>query len=297
MDTIILISIHCFIIGAIIGSFLSVCAYRLPMCRYEPIHDGVKELSEPVSILKPARSFCPHCQKQLLWWHNIPILSWFLLRGRCGFCSEKIPFRYVFIEIATGTLCTLCYLRFGLNPTGAYAFILCCALVVITYIDLDYMIIPDVITYPGTVIGLALALTNQAFSSPGAPLIGEPFVESITDALLGLLLGPGLLLSIYYFYLFVRKREGIGLGDVKLLAVIGACLGANGSVATIFVGSILGAIVGIGLILIGKGRFSNYIPFGPYLAAATLLYLFDAQIVILWLREVPFENPWWIAHQ
>jgi leader peptidase (prepilin peptidase)/N-methyltransferase len=267
------------------------------MCRYEPIHEGVRELASPVTILEPARSFCPCCEKRLLWWHNIPLLSWFLLRGRCGFCAARIPFRYVFIEALTATLATLCYLRYGLNATALCTFLLCCALVVITFIDLDYMIIPDVITYPGTLIGLMLALANELLGAPGSPIIGEPFVDSAFGSLAGLLFGPGFLLAIYYFYLYVRKREGLGLGDVKLLAVVGTCLGINGALATIFVGSMVGAAVGVGLILAGKGRFSNYIPFGPYLAIATILYLFDAQLLLFWFRDIPVENPWWIAHQ
>jgi leader peptidase (prepilin peptidase)/N-methyltransferase len=297
MDLIIFISIHCFIVGAAIGSFLSVCAYRIPMGRYEPVHDGVKELPQPVSIWKPARSFCPHCQKQLAWWHNIPIISWFLLRGRCAFCSERISFRYVFIEIATAVLCTLCYWRYGLTLTALAAFIFACAMVVITFIDLDYMIIPDVITYPGTVIGLVIAVTNELSGAPFNLPFEAPFVASALDALLGLAAGPGMLLSIYYFYLVVRKREGIGLGDVKLLAVVGAAFGMDGALCTIFVGSIIGAIVGVTLIAIGKGKFSQYIPFGPYLAAAALLYIFDGQMLLEWLAGVDSPSRWWITHQ
>jgi leader peptidase (prepilin peptidase)/N-methyltransferase len=297
MDLILFISIHCFIFGAAIGSFLSVCAYRIPMGRYEPIHDNVKELPHPVSILKPARSFCPDCQKQLLWWHNIPIVSWFLLRGRCAFCSKPISFRYTFIEISTAALCTLCYWRYGLTLTALAAFVFACALVVITFIDLDYMIIPDVITYPGTLLGLLIALANELFVPPSAQLLEPPFVASASAALLGLAAGPGLLLSIYYFYLIVRKREGIGLGDVKLLAVIGATFGMDGALSTIFVGSIIGAVVGVSLIAVGRGKFSQYIPFGPYLAAAALLYIFDGQVVLEWLAGVEPSASWWITHQ
>jgi leader peptidase (prepilin peptidase)/N-methyltransferase len=297
MDLILFVSTYCFIFGAAIGSFLGVCAYRIPMGRYEPIHEGVRELPLPVSICKPARSFCPACQKQLLWWHNLPIISWFLLRGHCGFCGQQISFRYVFIEISTAVLCTLCYWRYGLTLTAATAFIFACALVVITFIDLDYMIIPDVITYPGTLLGILIAITNNVYSPATSHLFEAPFVSSISAALLGLAAGPGLLLSIYYFYLIVRKREGIGLGDVKLLAVIGAAFGMDGALSTIFVGSIIGAVVGVSLIALGRGKFSQYIPFGPYLAAAALLYIFDGQVILELFAGVEPSATWWIAQQ
>lgn len=286
------ISILCFIFGSLIGSFLGVCIYRIPMARYEPARAGIRELAEPVSIWKPARSFCPHCEHQLAWWHNIPLLSFFLLSGRCSFCGAKIPLRYLLIEILTGLLCAICFLRFGLTPTGYLGFLLSCALVVIIYIDLDYMIIPDKITYPGTALGLAVAAANQYLSLPGQRIFWPPFSSSLFESALGLLFGPGVLLFVWGLYYLVRRREGLGLGDIKLLALLGALCGPECAWFTILVGSVLGSIFGLAAIALGKRSFTTYIPFGPYLAVAALLYIFKGQQLILFLMYGEGVAPW-----
>ena len=286
------ITILCFIFGSIIGSFLGVCAYRIPMGRYEPVHAGVKELTHPISITNPRRSFCPQCEKQLLWWHNIPLLSWLFLRGRSACCGTQIPFRYLFIELLTGGLCAACYLKFGLNISAGVAFIVICALIVILYIDLDYMIIPDLITYPGTFLALCLAATNSWSFSQGELLLTAPFVSSLTEAGLGLLMGPGVLLFVWGLYWLVRRREGLGLGDVKLLALLGATFGAKCAWFTIFIGSVLGSIFGITAIVLKRRKMTNYIPFGPYLVVAALIYILELDQLVLYLIYHQGLSPW-----
>ncbi len=285
-------SILCFIFGSIIGSFLGVCAYRLPMARYEPARDGIRELAAPVSIWKPARSFCPQCERQLAWWHNIPLISFCILRGKCAFCGTRIPLRYFVIEILTGLLCTACFLRFGLSYTGALAFLLSCALLVIVYIDIDYMIIPDKITYPGTAIGLLVAASNQFLSPPGRLLFWPPFSASLYESGLGLLFGPGVLLLVWGLYYLVRRREGLGLGDIKLLALIGALCGPECAWFTILVGSVFGAVFGLLAIALGRRSFTTYIPFGPYLAIAALLYVFKGYELALFFVSGEGLAPW-----
>jgi leader peptidase (prepilin peptidase)/N-methyltransferase len=190
----------------------------------------------------------------------------------------------------------LCLLRFGPTPSALGVFLFTCILITITYIDLDYMIIPDVITYPATFIGLAIGLLNYLFSSPLAPILAPPFVYSPFESLFGLAMGPGMLLIVWWLYFKVRKREGLGLGDVKLLAVVGATFGPECAWFTIFCGSIIGSIIGIGLILINRNSVSNtYIPFGPYLAFGAAAYLFELPEFLLYLWGGRGPLSWWIG--
>jgi len=286
----------CFAFGAIVGSFLGVCVYRIPMGKYEPVRDNLPISTAPISLVSPRRSFCPHCMQQLHWYHTIPILSWIVLRGRCAFCQAAIPLRYCSIELLTGLFATFCYLRFGLTPTAGVAFIVVCALVVITYIDLDYMIIPNVITYPGTLVGLALGAASSYAPLSGYLPLERPFTTSLGESMLGILCGAGTLLAIWWFYLVVRKREGLGLGDVKLLAMLGALFGYQCSIFTIFIGSVLGSVVGLSMIALRRHSFSNYLSFGPYLVAATILYIFNFADLLNHLRN-PLETTIWRALQ
>lgn len=297
MQAIFLLTALYFLFGAIIGSFLGVCAYRIPMGKYEPIHDGVRELGRTVSLINPARSFCPKCEKQLAWWHTIPIVSWFILRGRCAHCNAQIPFRYVLIELLTGTLCALAFLRFGPGATGLVAFGFICLFIIITFIDLDYMIIPDVITYPATFAGLLIGVANKYLSSADGMLLASPFVRSPLESLFGLIMGPGLLMVVWWLYRKIRKKEGLGLGDVKLLAVAGATFGAECSWFTIFCGSVLGSFIGMALLLIRKNALSSYIPFGPYLAFAGVAYILDLPLLIGRFFDPSLPLNWWILKQ
>jgi leader peptidase (prepilin peptidase)/N-methyltransferase len=297
MQTILLLTLLYFLFGAIIGSFLGVCAYRIPMGKYEPIHDGVKEIGRSLSLISPARSFCPQCEKQLEWWHTIPVVSWLLLRGRCAHCSARIPFRYLVIELLTGTMCAVNFLRFGPSITGLCAFAFICLFIVITYIDLDYMIIPDVITYPATFIGIAIGIANGYLSGSHGVLLEAPFVRNPFQSIGGLLMGPGLLIAVWWLYFKIRKREGLGLGDVKLLAVCGAAFGMECSWFTIFFGSVLGSVLGITMLLVRRSSLSSYIPFGPYLAVAAVAYILDVPTLIVRLINPSLPITWWISSQ
>lgn len=293
MTSIIAISLAVFVLGAIIGSFLNVCGFRMPMGIYEPTREGVPELGEEISITTPRRSFCPHCRSQLSWHHVIPILSWFFLRGRCTFCKTKISIRYPLVECITGVLAVACYLRFGLSLTAVMAFIVICSLIVITLIDLDYMIIPDKITYPGTAIGLTLgALSTVLPETNGVLPLEHPFIGSIEESLFGILGGAGLLYAVWWLYLIIRKREGIGLGDIKLLAMIGALFGYRCSLAVIFVGSVFGSIISILIMIIQRRSMNVYIPFGPYLAGAAILFILNFASLVAYIVGTSSTTSW-----
>jgi leader peptidase (prepilin peptidase)/N-methyltransferase len=233
-----------FTFGAIIGSFLNVCIARLP--------DGR-------SVVQPP-SHCPKCQSFLAWYENIPILSYLFLAGRCRTCRVRISAIYPAVEVLTGALAVALFLRLG--PTLAFAgyFAFAAALVVITFIDLDHQIIPDVISLPGIVVGLAFSLVS--------PLV-TPF-----DALVGALAGGGTLLAVAWLYKTFRGQEGMGGGDIKLLAMIGAFLGWKSIFVTLFVGSVIGSIIGVIVMLYEGADTKLAIPFGPFLAGGALVYLF-----------------------
>ncbi len=233
-----------FVYGAIIGSFLNVCIARLPEGR---------------SIVRPG-SQCPTCQVPIAWYDNVPILSYVLLGGRCRTCRTRISAIYPAVEILTGALAVALYLRLG--PTLAFAgyCVFAAALVVITFIDLDHQIIPDVISLPGIVVGLAFSLVS-------------PLVTPI-DALLGVLVGGGILLAVAWLYQTLRGIEGMGGGDVKLLAMIGAFLGWQSIFVTLFVGSVIGSLIGVGVMMYQRADTKLAIPFGPFLACGALVYLF-----------------------
>ncbi len=282
-----MIDIIVIIFGLIIGSFLTVCVYRIPLGRAtgieeieleeegEEIPDHPERNSEHfekrVTIAYPPRSFCTHCGEQLKWWHNIPFFSWLLLRGKSACCSKSISGQYPVIELLSAFFAWLAYSMFS-PETAVLAYAFAAMLVVISFIDIDYFIIPNVITYPGVLLGILFGIEQHYFSF----FQSTPFVSDIYEMIFGILTGAGILLFISGFYTFLRKKQGLGMGDVKLLAMTGAFFGVPGAFYTIFVGSLLGSLLGISLILIGKGKWSNYLPFGPYLAVANLLYLFMA---------------------
>ena len=276
------------IFGAIIGSFLTVCIFRIPYGRpkgpptFEEMN-GLPELEaaensaapeeefEDLSIGNPPRSFCPNCRNKLLWWHNIPILSWICLMGRCHFCKQRINFRYPLVEFLSAILAVASVYYFGLSATALLVFSYCATLIVISFIDMEYYIIPDVISFPGIALGIVLGAINHFYS-----IFSWPFPESIEGNLVGLAFGGGVLLFISELYLRLRKRVGLGLGDVKLLAMTGAFLGFQGAFFTMFYGSLIGSVIGISLMIFFRKSISTYhLPFGPYLALGTIIYIFS----------------------
>ena len=236
-----------FVFGSIIGSFLNVCIYRIPA---------------GLSVVTP-RSRCPHCATPIAWYHNIPILSWLLLQGKCAYCSAAVPIRYLLVEALTGALFALFFYRFGFHPVSPVVLLLIAALVAITFIDLDHQIIPDVISLPGIPIGFLCSFL-------------VPWV-SWQESLLGIVLGGGSLLTIALGYEFLTKKEGMGFGDVKLLAMLGAFLGWTAIFPIIFIGSLLGTLVGVPLMLVKKADSKLAVPFGPFLSAGALIHLFFIQ--------------------
>ncbi len=276
--------IVCALFGLIIGSFLTACIYRIPLGRKSGLDDEEEESSQDekdivqanspffekkVTLRYPPRSFCPSCGKQLRWYHNIPFFSWLLLGGKCAFCKTKISARYPAVELLSAFFALLSFSHFGMTWTAALIYIFVCMLIVISFIDIDYYIIPNVISYPATLIGVLLAALNQ-FTG----IFLAPIVSDVLSSILGILAGAGFLWLISEIYFRIRKREGLGLGDVKLLAVTGAFFGAEAAWYTIFVGSLLGTVFGLLSLVIFGRKFSHYLPFGPYLAVANVLFIF-----------------------
>ncbi|GIW46057.1 MAG: type 4 prepilin-like proteins leader peptide-processing enzyme [Candidatus Binatia bacterium] len=244
-----------FVVGSAVGSFLNVCIARLPQGK---------------SIVFPP-SACPHCGTPIRPWDNVPILSFLWLRGRCRACGKPISWRYPLVEFLTGALCVANVVSFGVTAWAVVASALTAALVVVTFIDLDHQIIPDVVSLPGIGIGLATALAGWG--------------PSLLDRVVGVLLGGGLLWAVAVFYEWVRNQEGMGGGDIKLLAMIGAFLGWRGVLVTLLVGSLTGALVGGGRIALRRADPGVPIPFGPFLALGAVVALYWGEAVMAWYIE------------
>jgi leader peptidase (prepilin peptidase)/N-methyltransferase len=263
-----------FVFGACVGSFLNVCIHRLPADE---------------SVIRP-RSRCPRCRTPIGWRDNIPLLSWLWLGGRCRACQEPIAGRYPVIEAITGLLAMLVCLRFGVTLHALVAFVFAAALVVVTVIDLDHRFIPDEVSLPGIVAGLAAAFL------PGPP--------TPADALAGMLLGGGVLWAVAAGYQRATGVEGMGFGDVKLLAMIGAFLGWQAIPPILVIASVTGSLAGLVMIALGgrpalrrvtrrlgvaaAGTFvrraarRTEIPFGPFLALGALVVLFLPDLALPW---------------
>ncbi len=242
-----------FALGAAVGSFLNVCIYRLP-------RGG--------SLLRPG-SHCPSCQAPIRPRDNVPILSYLALRGRCRSCGGRISLRYPLVESCTGLLAIATFWRYGMQPVAPLHFAFAAALVVVTFIDIEYQIIPDAISLPGIGIGL-----TASFLVPGTP---APF-----DAAIGVLLGGGILYGVALAYQRWTGVEGMGLGDVKLLAMIGAFLGWRGIPLCLLVASVTGSVVGLA-IAVGLRKGRRYpIPFGPFLSAGAIATMFFGDPLVRW---------------
>ncbi len=248
-----------FIMGACIGSFLNVCICRIP---------------ESKSIVTPG-SACPRCSTPIKFYDNIPILSFLLLLGKCRSCSEPISVRYPLVELLTGLLALASVIRLGISIDFIIYFIFISALIVITFIDLDHQIIPDLISLPGIPIGLlsSLLLASLYF----------------TDALIGALIGGGSLFLIAWGYHLITGKEGMGGGDIKLLAMIGAFIGWKGVFFTIFVASASGSLIGAVLMLFAQKDLKFAVPFGPFLSLGAIAYLFFGPELIFWYYHIAFQ--------
>ena len=241
-----------FVFGAVVGSFLNVCICRIPLDE---------------SIVSPP-SRCPQCHASIRWFDNIPILSYLILRGKCRRCGKRISIQYPLVELLNGLLSMALMFRFG--PTLEYGvfFVFCSALVVVTFIDIEHQIIPDQISLPGIVLGFILSFFMEG--------------HSWLDSLLGILLGGGSLLFVAYAYHWLTKKDGMGGGDIKLLAMMGAFLGWVSIPFIIFASSFVGSIAGISLMCFRNQNSKLALPFGPYLAFGALLYIFFGHDLISW---------------
>jgi len=274
MDMLNVISV---LFGAMIGSFLNVCICRIP---------------EGKSIVTPG-SHCPQCGKAIRWYDNLPVISFLLLRGRCRHCHGSISVQYPLVEGVTALLSLLLFMRFGPSLQYVIYFAFAAALVVVTVIDLYHQIIPNVISLPGIAAGLLASwfLPNPALLDGllrgllfQAGRIGVNLSNhaAFVDSLLGILLGGGSLLLVIHLYYWLRKAEGMGGGDVKLLAMVGAFLGWKAVVVTIIFSSFIGSIVGV-TVMVWKGRDLKYaIPYGPFLSLGAMMALFYGEGLIVW---------------
>jgi len=271
-----IIEIITFIFGLCIGSFLNVCIYRLPLSK---------------SIVHPP-STCPNCDTLIRFYDNIPVLSYIWLKGKCRKCKTHISFRYACVEILTG-ICALCvFLKFGnvdaslINSSsqeffelfillkyswtleGLVYFIFIATLIVVIYIDIDHRIIPNVITLPGIPIFLFASLVIESVT--------------ITDSIIGIIIGGGSLYLVGCTYKLFTGIDGMGGGDVKLLAMLGAIIGWKGVLFTIFASSAIGTIAGLTVMLATKANMKLAIPFGPFLSIGAIMYIFFGPALIGW---------------
>ena len=236
--------ISSFVLGAVVGSFLNVLIHRLP---------------EEKSIVFPA-SHCPKCQHAIRFYDNIPLISYLFLKGRCRDCGGSISLRYPLVEGLTAILSLLIYWKFGPSAQYLCVFVFVCSLIVITFIDLDHQIIPHLLTLSGIPVFAVLAVLFMGLTA--------------IDAFLGVMIGAGILYFVAVYYEALTGREGMGGGDVNLLAMLGAFLGWKSLLFVLLVSSLLGAVVGLAFILF-KGKDMKYaVPFGPFLCIAAVVYLF-----------------------
>jgi leader peptidase (prepilin peptidase)/N-methyltransferase len=239
------------LLGLAVGSFLNVCIYRLPLEK---------------SLLWPA-SHCPSCTRQLHWFENVPVLAWMVLGGRCRTCGTRISAIYPLVEAFTGAMFVWAIWEYGLSWLLCSRLLLGCSLVVLFFIDLQHRILPNVVTIPGAIIGFLLSFVTP----PG-------WISS----LVGLVIGGLIPLVVAEAYYRLRKIEGLGMGDVKMLALVGAFLGWHLVLLTLVIGSLLGSIVGVAIIIIRRGDMKSALPFGTFLAIAAMVSAVAGDAILTW---------------
>jgi len=237
--------------GLVVGSFLNVCIYRLPLKQ---------------SIVWPA-SRCAKCQRELSWYENVPVLAWLVLGGRCRSCKDRISAMYPIVELVTGALFVGAYLLYGVTPLTFVRIGFGCSMIVLFVIDLQHRILPNVITVTGVPIGFALSL----FLPPGWK-----------ESLIGLAIGGGVLFVIGEAYYRLRGIDGLGMGDVKMLAMIGAFLGWRLTLVTLIFASFTGALVGVALLTSGRGGMKAALPFGTFLAVGAVVAAVAGDQIFNW---------------
>ncbi len=254
------------VLGLLVGSFLNVVIHRLPKMLERQWADECAQLAgkpaagaAPYNLVRP-RSACPHCGHGIRWHENIPVLSWLALRGRCSACKARISVRYPLVELATGALFAYAALRWGLTPAAAAWAGFAAAVLALALIDWDTTLLPDDITLPLAWAGLIASALGWT---------GLPLAESLWGAVAGYLS----LWAVYQFFKLATGKEGMGFGDFKLFAALGAWFGWQALIPIILVASVLGAVVGIAMKLTRGLREGGYVPFGPFLAFAGLVSL------------------------
>jgi leader peptidase (prepilin peptidase)/N-methyltransferase len=261
------------IAGLLIGSFLNVCIYRLP---------------RDLSVVRP-RSFCPACEHQIAWYDNIPVLSYFLLGRRCRYCHQPIPARYAIVEFLTAALFFLIVAALGPTGMAVKLCVLCALLVGLVFTDLESLILPDELTLGGTVAGLIFAwfvpvddiIARLTLSIAGFRL--GPHWTSVAESVTGAVLPAGLLALGGLLFEKIRHKEGLGLGDVKMMAMLGAFLGLRATLLTLVLGSIAGSVIGVIYIYAAKKDAATYeLPFGAFLGFAGIVVALAGAPVIHW---------------
>jgi leader peptidase (prepilin peptidase)/N-methyltransferase len=272
LDT--LLYIVSFVVGAIVGSFLNVCVYRLPA---------------GLSVVSPG-SRCPKCETPIAWYDNIPMVSWLLLGAKCRNCKTPISWQYPLVEGITAVLFLAVYWQHGLSVATPIYMLLAASMVLVTFVDLTDWTIPNEVTFPGIPIGIVCSLVAMFYPDSGLFVLGA-FVP-IFNSLLGVLVGGGVLYALDKITLAVLKKRGMGFGDVKLLAMLGAFFGYPGVVLIIMIASLIGSIVGIAMVAAQRGQKSleteegkqtgHYLPFGPYLALGGVVVLLFGLDIYNW---------------
>ena len=264
------------VFGLVIGSFLNVVILRLP---------------QGESITVP-RSRCPKCKSVIRWYDNIPVLSYLLLKGRCRHCKTRISARYPLIEAICGIVSVLLYLKLGLSLEWGIYLGFSAALIALGFIDLDHRILPDPITLNGIWMGILInvllaqpsPLVSRIFRSAGVE-VTNPRVIALVASVLGAIVGGGLLWAVAEAYLRLRGIEGMGFGDVKMMAMVGAFLGAPLALLTIMLGSLLGSIIGLVFIRFTKKNRDYELPFGTFLSFAGIIAVLYGEDMVAWYIE------------
>lgn len=262
-------AIIAFLAGLLLGSFLNVCIYRLP---------------RDLSVVRP-RSHCPHCEKTIAWYDNIPVLSYLLLGGKCRHCSQRIPLRYPIVELCTGVAFAASFYTLHVTALALKYALLAAILIDLIATDKEERILPDEFTLGGTLIGLVFSYfvpMDPSLLSLFLPPGMGPHWVSFAESAFAAAFAAGVTWLIGWMYEKVRHREGMGLGDVKMMAMVGAFLGFPGALLTLFLGSTLGAVGGLGYVILTrqKDKLAFELPFGSFLGAAAIIVAIYMRVVM-----------------
>ena len=250
MDPFLFFVVFIGIVGLMVGSFSNVCVHRIPL---------------HISVVSP-RSRCPSCGRSIAWYDNIPLVSWALLRGKCRHCHSPISVRYPILELLMGLSWAGLAWHFGFSPQLLQALVLVSLLWILTLIDLETGLLPNLLTFPGIAIGLAFSF----------------WLGYWQDAVIGVVAGYGVFWLVARLFLMVTGREGMGYGDFKLLAMLGAFMGWQALPFIIFASSLVGAVVGIIFLYVSRKGMRTEIPFGPYLAVAGMAWFLWGESILQW---------------